>query len=192
MIFLMDTARIEIIKAADLADLWKANPELAVIDVRTAGEYESVHATGAKLQPLQDLDANQFLLQHGSKDRPVYIFCKSGVRSTQAAEKFIEAGFTKPVVVEGGTDAWIAAELPVERRGRNVLPLDRQMRTVAGSFIFLGALLALTVNPAFVLIPLFMGGGLVFSGITGICPMTNVIAKMPWNQASGRNCCGTK
>lgn len=188
----MDTTKIEVIKVADLAKLWKADPELAVIDVRTAGEYESVHAAGVKLHPLQDFDTNRFLSQHGSKDRPVYIFCKSGVRSTQAAEKLIEAGFTKPVVVEGGTDAWIAAELPVERRGRNVIPLDRQMRTVAGLFIFLGALLALTVNPAFVWIPLFMGGGLVFSGITGICPMTNVIARMPWNQASGQRCCGAK
>jgi rhodanese-related sulfurtransferase len=185
----METKRIEIIKVAELAKLWKENPELAVIDVRTAGEYESVHAQGVKLHPLQEFDAVKFVSEHGSKDRPVYIFCKSGVRSTQAAEKLIEAGCTKPVVVEGGTDAWIAADLPVEHRGRKVLPLDRQMRTVAGAFIFLGSLLTLTVSPTFVWIPLFMGGGLVFSGITGICPMTNVIAKMPWNQASGRTCC---
>jgi rhodanese-related sulfurtransferase len=185
----MQTARVETIQAGELAKLWKENPALAVIDVRTAGEYESVHAAGAKLQPLQELDASRFLSSHGSKDKPVYLLCKSGVRATQAAEKLLEAGLAKPVVVEGGTDSWVAAGLPVERRGRNVLPLDRQMRTVAGTMIFLGASLALTVHPAFVWIPLFMGGGLVFSGLTGLCPMSNLIAKMPWNRASGGDCC---
>lgn len=188
----MQTARIETIKAADLSALWKQNPQLTVIDVRTAGEYESVHAQGAKLHPLHDLDAAGFLASRGSKDSPVYILCKSGVRATQAAEKFLEAGLESPVVVEGGTDAWVTAGLPVERRGRNVIPLDRQMRATAGTFIFLGSLLALTVNPLFVWIPLFMGCGLVFSGITGLCPMTDVIARMPWNRGSCETCCGTK
>ena len=188
----METASIETIKATDLAKLWKENPNLAVIDVRTAGEFESVHATGAKLEPLHDFDAARFAGAHASKGAPVYILCKSGVRATQAAEKLLAAGLSKPVVVEGGTDAWVAAGLPVERKGRNVIPLDRQMRTVAGILIFLGALLALTVDARFVWIPLFMGCGLVFSGLTGLCPMTNVIARMPWNRASGKTCCSAK
>jgi rhodanese-related sulfurtransferase len=185
----MTTADIDIIKADELADLWRRNPGLTVIDVRTAGEYESVHAKGARLSPLQDLDPVRFLTNHGSLETPVYILCKSGVRATQAAEKLQAAGLARPVVVEGGTDAWVAAGLPVERLGRNVIPLDRQMRTAAGLFIFLGALLTLTVSPHFVWIPLFMGCGLVFSGLSGLCPMTNVIARMPWNRASGQSCC---
>ena len=188
----METASIATIKATDLADLWKSDASLAVIDVRTPGEFESVHAAGARLAPLHDLDAAGFAAAHGAKDKPVYILCKSGVRATQAAEKLLAAGLSKPVVVEGGTDAWVAAGLAVERKGRNVIPLDRQMRTTAGVFIFLGSLLALTVNPLFVWIPLFMGCGLVFSGLTGICPMTDVIARMPWNRASGQTCCGAK
>ncbi len=185
----MSTAEIGIIKADALADLWRQNPRLAVIDVRTAGEYESVHAKGARLSPLQDLDPARFLAGHSPADTPVYILCKSGVRATQAAEKLQAAGLTRAIVVEGGTDAWVAAGLPVERLGRNVIPLDRQMRAAAGTFIFLGALLTLTVSPHFVWIPLFMGCGLVFSGLTGLCPMTNVIASMPWNRASGQSCC---
>ena len=180
----MPTATIEQITAHDLAALWRSEPDLTVIDVRTAAEYESVHARGAKLQPLHELSARGF----AGHDRPVYILCKSGVRATQAAEKLLEAGVNHPVVVEGGTDAWVAAGLPVERSGRNIIPLDRQMRIFAGAMIFLGALLALTVHPLLALIPLFMGGGLVFSGVTGLCPMTNVIAKMPWNRGSSCGC----
>ncbi len=110
------------------------------------------------------------------------------MRATQAAEQLLEQGISHPVVVEGGTDAWVAAGLPVERSGRRAIPLDRQMRIFAGSMIFLGALLALAIHPLFAVIPLFMGGGLVFSGLTGLCPMSNVIAKMPWNRGSSCNC----
>lgn len=188
----MQTSSIATIKSTDLANLWKSDANLTVIDVRTPGEFESVHAAGAKLAPLHDLDAESFAAAHGAKDKPVYILCKSGVRATQAAEKLLAAGLSRPIVVEGGTDAWVAAGLAVERKGRNVIPLDRQMRATAGTFIFLGSLLALTVNPLFVWIPLFMGCGLVFSGLTGLCPMTDVIARMPWNRGSCGSCCSGK
>jgi len=87
------------------------------------------------------------------------------------------------VVVEGGTDAWLAANLPVERGSRSVMPLDRQMRSFAGLGILIGSLLAMTVDPHFIWIPLFMGCGLLFSGLTGLCPMMNALARMPWNGA---------
>lgn len=188
----METFSIATIKAADLAGLWEKNSGLTVIDVRTPGEFASVHAAGARLEPLHDLDAGNFASTHSPQDAPVYILCKSGVRATQAAEKLLAAGVAQPIVVEGGTDAWVAAGLPVERKGRNVIPLDRQMRATAGALIFLGALLALTVHPLFSWIPLLMGCGLFVSGITGICPMTSVIARMPWNQDSGQTCCSKK
>ena len=182
----MQTATIEQIAAKDLASLWRSNPNLTVIDVRTPAEFESVRARGAKLHPLHNLNARDF--SGRGSDHPVYILCKSGVRATQAAEQLLEAGVDHPIVVEGGTDAWVAAGLPVERSGRNVIPLDRQMRTFAGLMIFAGSLLALLINPAFVWVPLFMGGGLMFSGISGLCPMSNVIARMPWNRASSCGC----
>ena len=182
----MQTASIELITTRNLADLWKDDSDLVVIDVRTPAEFESVHASGAKLHPLHDLNARDFA-DRGS-DRPIYILCKSGVRATQAAEKLLEAGVSRPVVVEGGTDAWVAAGLPVERGERNVIPLDRQMRIFAGLLIFAGSLLALVVNPAFVWVPLFMGCGLMFAGISGLCPMSNVIARMPWNRSSSCGC----
>ena len=154
--------------------------------MRTPAEFEAVHARGARLLPLHDLDARD-LASRGS-EHPVYILCKSGVRATQAAEQLLEAGLEHAVVVEGGTDAWVAAGLPVERSGRSVIPLDRQMRIFAGLLIFTGSLLALFANPAFVWIPLFMGGGLMFAGISGLCPMSNVIARMPWNRSSSCGC----
>jgi len=134
MVLGMKSETIDLIKPGDLADLWKSDPNLAVIDVRTAGEYESVHARGAKLVPLQDLDEHALIGSLPSPEQPVYILCKSGVRATQAAEKLRAAGLASPVVVEGGTDAWVASNLPVERSGRSVLPLNRQLQCIIGFF----------------------------------------------------------
>ena len=185
----MKTEAIDLIKATDLAKLWKSNPELAVIDVRTAGEYEAVHAKGARLAPLHALDERGLIGSLQSPEQPVYILCKSGIRATQAAEKLLAGGLTSPVVVEGGTDAWVAANLPVERSGRSTLPLNRQMQCIIGTFPLVGSILAMTFDPRFVWLPMFMGAGLIFAGLTGLCPMMNVVARMPWNRASAGSCC---
>jgi hypothetical protein len=96
--------------------------------------------------------------------------------------------------VEGGTQAWIDAGLPVDRRESRVLPLMRQVQIVVGSLSAVGAALALTVNPRFALIPLVTGCGLLFAGLTGLCGMALLLAKMPWNKTSSvksASCCAT-
>lgn len=188
----MTASCIETISISDLAALRREHANLPLIDVRTAGEFETQHAVGAQSIPLQGLDAARVRALQSEPDAPVYIICKSGGRSAQAAQLLAAAGMKHAVSVEGGTDAWVAAGLPVERGERNVLPLDRQMRTVAGVFIFLGALLALVANPLFAIIPVLMGLGLSYSGVTGHCPLSDFIARMPWNRGSKSCCCAGK
>jgi rhodanese-related sulfurtransferase len=160
------------------------------IDVRTPAEYASRHAKGARLVPVDDLNVAKVLAERvAEKDSPIYIICKSGTRAQRAGDKFIAGGFDNVFCVAGGTEAWVAAGLPVESDGSKVIPLDRQVRIVAGSMVFIGAILAWLVHPAFVGLCGFVGAGLVFAGITDICPMANLVAKMPWNQRSGNCCC---
>lgn len=160
------------------------------IDVRTPAEYGSRHAKGALSFPVDDLNvANVLSGRKAAKDEPIYLICKSGTRAQKAGDKFIGAGFDNVYCIAGGTEAWAAAGLPVESDGSKVLPLDRQVRIVAGSLVFIGAMLAIFVHPAFVGLCAFVGAGLVFAGITDICPMASFIAKMPWNQKSGSCCC---
>ena len=71
------------------------------------------------------------------------------------------------MLVEGGTQGWIDAGLPVNRAQSNVLPLMRQVQITVGLISAAGAALALTVNPLFAIIPLVMGCGLLFAGLTG-------------------------
>jgi rhodanese-related sulfurtransferase len=84
--------------------------------------------------------------------------------------------------VEGGTEAWLAAGLPVVR-GKKVMSLERQVRIAAGAIVLAGAIAALvTGNVYFAGIPAFVGAGLMFAGISDSCAMGLLIAKMPWNQ----------
>jgi rhodanese-related sulfurtransferase len=166
-----------------------------LLDVRTPGEFESAHVPGAKLVPLDELDAGAFLKQRGKADQPVYVLCQSGGRARKAIEKLQQAGFGGCVLVEGGTQAWMDAGLPVTRGAASVISLERQVRIAAGSLVLTGVLLAYFVHPGFIALSAFVGAGLVFAGITDWCGMGLLLAKLPWNQKSGcasGSCCKTK
>jgi len=62
------------------------------------------------------------------------------------------------------------------------LPTLRQAFIVASSIIILGYVLGALVDPVFEFLPLLVAGGLMFSGLTGVCPMVLLVQKMPWNR----------
>ena len=154
-----------------------------LLDVRTPGEYAAAHVPGAKLIPLDDLDPAAFGRGHGAEAIPVYVLCQSGGRARKAIERLERAGVHGCVLVEGGTQGWMDAGLPVDRGPGKVLPLMRQVQIIVGFISALGAVLALTANPFFALIPFAVGCGLLFAGVTGKCGMALLLAKMPWNNA---------
>lgn len=157
-----------------------------LLDVRTAAEFEAVHAEGARLIPLDELAPEQVIEQ--CKDNAggsVYVLCHNGGRATKAAERLQRAGFEQVCVIEGGTQAWEAAGLPVQR-GRQTMSLERQVRIAAGALVLLGVLLGWLVHPALYLLTAFVGGGLIFAGLTDTCGMAMLLAKLPWNRRAGR------
>ena len=184
------------ITANELNTLLSGGSALNLIDVRTPAEFEGIHVPAARLLPLDTLDCAAVLAEHNRTKNasPIYILCHSGVRAKKAAEKFAAVGFDDCVVVEGGTQAWAEAGLPVERGERQVLPLDRQLQVCIGAIVLAGVLLSHFFNPAWIWLSGFAGCGLIFAGLSGICPMRMVIAKMPWNQGCGKckgACCGS-
>ncbi|MGA2605538.1 MAG: rhodanese-like domain-containing protein [Verrucomicrobiia bacterium] len=153
-----------------------------LLDVRTPGEHAAIYVTGSRLTPLDKLDAAAFLRNRGRSDVPLYIMCQSGTRAAKAIERFRRAGFEDCVPVEGGIEAWVQAGLPVERGESRVLPLMRQVQITVGFLSAAGAALALGVSVWFAIIPLVMGCGLLFAGLTGTCGLALLLAKMPWNR----------
>jgi rhodanese-related sulfurtransferase len=179
------------ISPAKLAELCKEGKRIELIDVRTPVEFREVHVEIARNVPLDQLDvATLMQARNGSANEPLYVICRSGGRGQQACEKFLKAGFSNVVNVEGGTIACVEAGLPVVR-GKQAVSLERQVRIAAGSLVLLGAVLGWFVNPAFIGLSAFIGAGLIVSGITDTCGMGMILARMPWNQKSenAKSCC---
>lgn len=181
------------IQPLELQRLLAAGDPAQLLDVRTPGEFAAAHVPGAKLIPLDDLKPDAVQRQRSSEQIPVYVLCQSGGRARKAIEKLERAGVHGCVLVEGGTQGWIDAGLPTERAQGSTLPLIRQVQITVGLVSAVGASLALAVDPLFAIIPLVVGCGLLFAGLTGICGLALLVAKMPWNRAQSRGaCCETK
>jgi rhodanese-related sulfurtransferase len=181
------------ISPLDLSKLCKKGTNIDLIDVRTPIEFQELHVTNARNVPLDQLDpATLMQSRNGSRQEPVYVICRSGGRGKQACEKFLKAGFTNVVNIEGGTLACEQAGLPVVR-GKKTISLERQVRIAAGSLLLLGALLSWLIHPAFVGLSAFVGAGLIFAGVTDTCGMGLLLARMPWNRGDESNStCGVR
>jgi rhodanese-related sulfurtransferase len=163
--------------------------KIDLIDVRTPAEFREVHAVGAKNLPLDSAQLKELIANRNGSAEPLFVICKSGSRSTQACKKFLDAGASNVVSVEGGTSAWVDAGLPIVR-GKKTMSLERQVRIAAGMITFVGAVTAMvTGNVYFAGIPAFVGAGLTFAGVTDTCGMGMMLAKMPWNQAGNSGSC---
>jgi thioredoxin len=79
-----------------------------ILDVRTPNEYYSGHLEGAKLIPLQQLDARISEL-NAYKDKDILVYCRSGNRSTVASQILIKKGFSKLHNLRPGIRGWEAA-----------------------------------------------------------------------------------
>ena len=71
-----------------LHDRLQQGAKLHLLDVRTPAEHAEVHVPDVQLVPLDQLDATKLASGNGfAKDQPLYIFCRTGNRAMQAAEK---------------------------------------------------------------------------------------------------------
>jgi len=167
------------IQPAELQNILASQTDAAVLDVRTSLEFDEVHVPQARNLPLDELDADSLSL---AKDRPVYLLCRGGQRAIRAAEKLSRAGYREPVVIAGGTIAWIEAGLPVTRGEAKAISLERQVRIAAGSLVLIGVVLGWFISRWLFLFSGFVGAGLVFAGVTDYCGMGMLLARMPWNR----------
>ena len=81
-----------------------------VIDVRDPDEYEAGHIAGARHVPLERLSAET---AGGEPNGQVVFYCRSGDRSTSAAEAFAASGWDAHNIA-GGLTAWAEEGLPLE------------------------------------------------------------------------------
>ncbi len=165
-----------------VAEGWLNSGEAVMVDVREPDEVRRERIAGAQLAPMSRFDAAEVARGLGGGDQKrIVVVCRTGRRAADAADRLAEAGVA-PVVLEGGIEAWKRAGLPVERDARAPLPIMRQVQIAAGSLVFAGTVLGATVSPWWLIVPGFVGAGLVFAGVTGTCGMATVLSAMPWNR----------
>ena len=97
----------------ELKSVREAEDAPVLIDVRTAAEYAQGHAPGAINIPLDQVAQRRGELS-AYDGQDVYMICRSGARSGNAAKALIPMG-VKAINVAGGTMAWIRAGFPVEK-----------------------------------------------------------------------------
>jgi hypothetical protein len=100
-----------------------------------------------------------------------------------AEDALRRAGMANLHVLDGGLNGWIAAGQSVIR-GTQRLSLERQVRILAGALALAGGALSLLASSWFALVPIFIGSGLVFSGLTNTCGMALLLARLPYNRPS--------
>jgi rhodanese-related sulfurtransferase len=94
--------------------LREAEPQ--VVDVRTPYEHEAGRIAGSVHIELDRLPAEAGSLD---RDRPILFYCRTGSRSTLAAQAFAASGYDARNL-DGGLEAWVGAGLPIEPDGGHV------------------------------------------------------------------------
>ncbi|MCT7957139.1 rhodanese-like domain-containing protein [Laspinema palackyanum] len=153
--------------------------KVTLIDVREPGEFAGEHIKGATLLPLSQFDPHSPKLQG---DNDIVLYCQSGNRSQQAAQKLLAVGVPEVMQLKGGINGWKQAGYSVEVNKNAPISIFRQVQIVAGTLVFTGTVLGYFVNPGFLFLSGFVGAGLVFAGISNTCAMGMLLAKLPYNQ----------
>lgn len=99
------------VSVADAAKVTASDATAQLIDVRRPAEYSAGHAKGALNIPLDALSRE---LDRVDPERPTFVICQSGYRSSLASGILENAGVKEINNVAGGTKAWIDAGLDTE------------------------------------------------------------------------------
>jgi rhodanese-related sulfurtransferase len=146
-----------------------------LVDIRTRDEHAREKIPASTCQPLDAL-----VPMHS--DTPVIFHCRTGNRTRANADRLAKVCDGEFFILEGGIDAWKAANLPVIADRTQPLEIMRQVQISGGVMILLSVLLSLLMSPAWALFAGAVGIGMLHAGLTGSCAMTRLLEPMPWNR----------
>lgn len=175
--------------ASELNDMLARGQNPQLIDVRTGMEYAEGHIPGSINIPIREFASSAPTLD---RSRPVVLICLSGHR-TEMLMRMLGDQAKGMTMLFGGTSGWAAEGLPMEQTAPPRMALIRQAQLVAGAMALGGTAMWMTGQNGMILTGL-VGFGLMLAGVTGHCPMAQMLALMPWNQgrAEAPTCCTPK
>ena len=88
----------------DIVQIMEENENYIILDVRTQAEYNQGHIPNAICIPNETIDEN-VVNKLLDKNQMILVYCRSGNRSKQAAEKLKKLGYTD-LIEFGGIIDW--------------------------------------------------------------------------------------
>ena len=95
---------IKHISMNDIVQIMEENENYIILDVRTQAEYNQGHIPNAICIPNETIDEN-VVNKLPDKNQMILVYCRSGNRSRQAAEKLKKLGYTN-LIEFGGIIDW--------------------------------------------------------------------------------------
>lgn len=105
------TAAVQDISASDLQRLLKQTPDIYLLDVRTLGEYTQKRIKGAHLIPIDQVEKR---INEIPNNRPVIVYCETGVRSSLVGRYLDRLGFNRVFNLSQGIMGWQVRGYPIE------------------------------------------------------------------------------
>jgi len=102
------TKTVQTVDVTAFAEKLKATDKAQLLDVRTPEEFNSGHIENATNV---NWNGDDFVAkaEKYDKSKPVFVYCKVGGRSAQAADKLAELGFKEIYNLDGGIMKWNAS-----------------------------------------------------------------------------------
>ena len=98
------------VSSDEAAAMMASESDYLILDVRTREEYEQSHIPGAVCVPNESIGSGE-LSALPRKDQLILVYCRSGNRSKQAAQKLADSGYMN-IVEFGGILSWTGETVP--------------------------------------------------------------------------------
>lgn len=85
-------------------EIFATEGDYFILDVRRGDEFRAGHIPGAMNIPNESIGETE-IMELSDKDQVIYVYCRSGNRSKQAAEKLVKLGYTN-IIECGGILDW--------------------------------------------------------------------------------------
>lgn len=97
------TKGLKNLKSSEFQQKLNDSPNKVIVDVRETHEFKDGHLPGAVNIPLSKLGARSGEIP---KDKEVFLYCRSGMRSKQAGRILSKQGFNNLAHLQGGIMSW--------------------------------------------------------------------------------------
>lgn len=82
------------------------NKKVQLVDVRTANEFRGGHIKNAINIDFFNAAGFKKSFDKMNREKPIYLYCRSGARSQKAARRLVDMGFSQIYDLKGGYSRW--------------------------------------------------------------------------------------